>query len=188
MAHRKCFRSLWKKISNAKLGKNEYSQPRNSMVENTDFFPILRWQFFFQRLLKHFLCATYPRLDYLEGALDLVVYVSEKHRNIGRTNPKILKEMSTKREFSKSTLKSKELNGWEYSILLNFELKSFFQRLLKNFLCATHPWLKYLEGVLNFVVDVSKKIKSIGRTNPKILNKTVRGEKSWGFFPPPFPI
>ena len=145
-------------------------------------------EIFFQTILKNFLCATHPWLKYLRGAFDLVVYASKKIRNIGHTNLKIFKETSTMRGFSKSILKSKELNVGEYSFLFIFELRNFFQRLLKKFLYAIHPWLKYFRGAFDLVVYAGKKIRNIGRTNPKIFNKTVRGEKRGVFSLFPFPI
>ena len=90
---------------------------------NTHF---LSWKLF-SNGSKKFLCATHPWLKYPRGAFDLEVYASKKVRNIGRTNPKIFKETSTKRGFSKSTLKSKQLNVGEYSFLLIFELRNFFK-------------------------------------------------------------
>ena len=59
--------------------------------------------------------------------LDVEVYASKKVRNTGQINLKIFKETSAKRGFSKSTLKSKQLNVGEYSFLLIFESRNFFK-------------------------------------------------------------
>ena len=114
----------------------------------------------FQTILKNFLCATHPWLKYPRGAFDLEVYASTKITNIGHTNPKIFKETSTKRGFSKSSLKSKELNVGQYSFLLIFWVEKFFQRLLKNFLYAIRPWSKYFRGAFDLVVYTGKKLRT----------------------------
>ena len=119
------FLESFEKTSNP---KSEYSFPCAFIVRYVIILVFIfeLWNFF-QTILKKFLCATHTWLKYPRGAFDLEVYASIKIRNIGRTNPKIFKETSTKRGFSKSTLKSKELNVGQYSFLLIFELRNFFK-------------------------------------------------------------
>ena len=53
-----------------------------------------------------------------------------------------------------------------------FLLKTFFQRLLENFLCVVWPCSIYLEGCLRSYLYARKKIRVIRHTNQKISMKT----------------
>ena len=66
--------------------------------------------------------------------------------------------------------------GWEAMGLClkvpHFSLKTFFRKLLENFLFIVWPCSIYLKGAPNIVLYVNKKIGTVRHTNQKIFTKT----------------
>ena len=180
MAHKKFFRSLWKKISNSKLGKNEYSQPLSSLdlivnFENSRFVDVCFNIFGLVRPM--FLFFYWRKLQGLTHLLNNLIMGVWRTENVLEALEK--RQQNVNFQNLLSNPRNSMLANTHFCSFLSWEI---FSKDSKNFLYAIHPWSKYFRGAFDLVVYADKRIRNIGRTNPKIFNKMVRVEKEGVFF------
>ena len=118
------------------------------------------------------MCTLWSRLRYLEGPSRLLLCVSKKIVAVRHTNQITFKEMWKKLGFWKNEAQM----SLEYSNNTScFDVKLFFQRVVKILLWPLLTCSRYLEGSPNLVLYVSEKIGLVRHFNQNISRRKANG-------------
>ena len=150
---------------------SEYSNPILSFILST-FFELKL--FFFHNLLETFLWTLRICWRYLKKSAWPSSLCQKKIATTRQTNQIICKETWKKMRVWKSEAQNVAGIFWQN---LMFWAETFTKRPLENFLWASRTYSRYLKGVPNLDLCVSKKIVTVRHTNTKILTK--KREKNW---------
>ena len=160
------WQETWKSLdfwtSTSKMGLRSYG----ISFQKLHFF---HSKLFFQWFWETFLYVVWLCSSYLRDCLNIVLYSGKKNQE--RTTRQTDYMAGNAKKFAFLLWKwSWEAMGLSFKNN-HFGLKTFFRKLLENFLFVAWPCLIYLKDAPNIVLYVNKKIGTVRHTNQKIFTK-----------------